>query len=274
MFGKLNHLAITSDHYTLLGMFYRAAFGLNSSGDTAREIGAISVGDGYVGMTLIPRRGGRRAGLDHFGIEVEDLERVRQRVAKKYPDIEIVKRPGNRPFASYSAHDPAGNYFDLSQPGHENRAEVYAKHEANTGEWKQDTTFSHFALRAREAERVADFYVDVFELEARNAPSEEGGYHLTDGRVTLAVLPWRISSFNGAGIEQPGMDHIGFRVKSLEAFKKNLAEVEKQNLQLRAKPIDFDAEGVARLKLLQKCAHGTFQLADPDGTLIDVVEDH
>ena len=90
MFGKLNHLAITSDHYTLLGMFYRAAFGLKSSGDTAREIGAISVGDGYLGMTLIPRRGGRKAGLDHFGIEVEDLEKVRQKVAKKYPDIEIV----------------------------------------------------------------------------------------------------------------------------------------------------------------------------------------
>jgi predicted enzyme related to lactoylglutathione lyase len=186
MFAKLNHLAITSDHYTLLGMFYRAAFGLKASGDTAREIGAISVGDGYLGMTLIPRRGGRKAGLDHFGIEVADLDKVRAKVAKKYPDVEIVKRPGNRPFASYSAHDPAGNYFDLSQPGHENRAEVYAK-----GEWKQDTTFSHFALRAREAQRVADFYVDVFELEARNLPTEEGGYHLTDGRVTMAILPWK-----------------------------------------------------------------------------------
>src|SRR5262249_20532196 len=63
--------------------------------------------------SLAARRGGRKAGLDHFGIEVEDLEKVRQKVAKKYPDIEIVKRPGNRPFASYSAHDPAGNYFDL-----------------------------------------------------------------------------------------------------------------------------------------------------------------
>jgi catechol 2,3-dioxygenase-like lactoylglutathione lyase family enzyme len=227
------------------------------------------VGDGYVGMTIIPRRGGRKAGLDHFGIEVEDLEKVRAKVAQKYPDIEIVKRPGNRPFASYSAHDPAGNYFDLSQQGHENRAEVYAQ-----GEWKQDNTISHFALRAREAERLANFYTDVFELEARNVPSEEGGYHLTDGRVTLAILPWKISAFNGAGIEQPAMDHIGFRVPSMDGFKKNLAEVEKQNLQLRAKPIDFDSEGVARLKLLAKCPHGRFQLADPDGTLIDVAEDH
>src|SRR5437667_3836866 len=115
---------------------------------------------------------------------MENLGKVRSKVDKKYPDIALVSRPGNRPFASYSAHDPAGNYFDLSQPGHENRAEVYAKHEASKGEGGQDTAFSHFALRAREAQRVVDFYVDVFELEARNAPSEEGGYHLTDGRVT------------------------------------------------------------------------------------------
>jgi len=269
MFGKLNHLAITTDHYAVLGMFYRAVFGMKVSGDTAREMSAISVGDGYVGMTLIPRRGGRKAGLDHFGIEVEDLDKVRAKVTKKYPDIEIVKRPGNRPFASYSAHDPAGNYFDLSQQGHENRAEVYAK-----GGWKQDNTISHFALRARQADRMAEFYADVFELEARNVPGETGSHHLTDGRVTLAILPWKISAFDGAGIEQPAMDHIGFRVPSLDAFKKNLAEVEKQNLQIRAKPIDFDSEGVARLKLLAKCPHGSYQLADPDGTLIDVAEDH
>ncbi len=175
MFGKLNHLAITSDHYTLLGMFYRAVFGLKASGDTAREIGAISVGDGYLGMTLIPRRGGRKAGLDHFGIEVEDLDKVRAKVAKKYPDIEIVKRPGNRPFASYSAHDPAGNYFDLSQPGHENRAEVYAK-----GEWKQDTTFSHFAsARARGATRRRFLCRRV---RARSPQRPDGGRRLSPDR--------------------------------------------------------------------------------------------
>jgi hypothetical protein len=70
------------------------------------------------------------------------------------------------------------------------------------------------------------------------------------------------------------MDHIGFRVPSLDAFKQNLAKVEQQNLQIRPKPIDFDVEGAARKKLLAKCPHGSFQLADPDGTLIDVSEDH
>jgi catechol-2,3-dioxygenase len=179
-----------------------------------------------------------------------------------------VKRPGNRPFASYSAHDSAGNYFDLSQPGHENRVEVYAK-----GDWKQETTFSHFAIRARESEGLAHFYADVFELEARNTPSQEGAYHLTDGRVTMAILPWKISSFNGAGIEQPGMDHIGFRVQDINAFAANLDVVAKINIQLAPKPIDFDSEGAARLGLLKTCSNGTLQLADPDGTLIDVRED-
>jgi hypothetical protein len=51
-------------------------------------------------VTLIPRRPGRRGGLDHFGIEVEDFDLACSRINKGYPDIEIVKRPSNRPFAS------------------------------------------------------------------------------------------------------------------------------------------------------------------------------
>jgi len=37
---------------------------------------------GTLGTTLIARCGGRQAALNHFGIEVEDLERVRAKVAK------------------------------------------------------------------------------------------------------------------------------------------------------------------------------------------------
>ena len=53
----------------------------------------MSIGDGYVGMNINPRMAGRQAGFDHFGIQVEDVEVVRERVIKKYPKIEIVKRP-------------------------------------------------------------------------------------------------------------------------------------------------------------------------------------
>lgn len=268
MFSKLNHLAITSDQYTVLGMFYRAYFGLKVSGITEREQQAISVGDGYVGMTLIPRRPGRRGGLDHFGIEVEDFELACSRIAKDYPDIDIVKRPSNRPFASYSTHDPAGNYFDLSQPGHDNRAEVY-----DMEAWKGEMTIDHFALRVREPERVATFYADVFELEQRNIPVDDGSYHFTDGRVTLSILPWKISDFNGTGIEQPAMDHIGFRTANLNDFAAHVEKLRTQNPGLWPRDIEFNDEGKARYTLLGRCPHGDYRLADPDGTLIDVYQD-
>jgi len=269
MFSKLNHLAITTDQYTVLGMFYRAYFGMKVSGDTEREQSAISVGDGYVGMTLIPRRAGRRGGLDHFGIEVADFDKACERIAGKYPDIEVVKRPGNRPFASYSTHDPAGNYFDLSQQGHENRAEVYAK-----DAWTQDTFISHFAIRVREPERVARFYGDVFELERRNAGTSDNTHQLSDGHVTLMILPWKISDFNGSGIEQPALDHIGFTVPDLAAFQERVEKLNRTNPHIAPRPIDFNDEGKARLALFKKCPRGSFHLADPDGTLIDVAEAH
>ena len=90
----------------------------------------------------------------------------------------------------------------------------------------------------------------------------------------LRDLPWKISSFNGTGIEQPGMDHVGFRVGALPAFKAHVDKIARTNIHLAPKPLDFDSEGAARLALLRKCAFGSFQLADPDGTLIDVEEAH
>ena len=54
----------------------------------------------------------------------------------------------------------------------------------------------------------------------------------------------------------------------------HLDKLARTNIQLAPKPIDFDSEGAARLALLRKCPHGSLQLADPDGTLIDVAEDH
>ena len=265
--SKLNHLAITTDNYTTLGMFYRAYFDMTVSGDTDRERRAISVGDGYVGITLIPRRSGRRAGIDHFGIEVENFEATCAKLAKRYPDIEVVERPSGRPFASFSTHDPAGNYFDLSQVGHDNRSEVY-----DMESWQQDINISHFAVRVREAEKVAAFYSEIFELEPKNDFGDDGGYRFTDGRVTMSILPWRISDFNGSGIEQPAMDHIGFRVSNLESFIEHVEKLIHDNPHIAPRPIGFNDEGKTRLALLNRCPYGNYSLSDPDGNLIDVSE--
>ena len=72
MFAKLNHLAITSDIYASNARFYMALFGMKGSSNT-RPARAMPVGDGRIGLNNIPRREGRRSGLDHFGFEVDSL---------------------------------------------------------------------------------------------------------------------------------------------------------------------------------------------------------
>ena len=114
MFAQMKHMAIVSSNCNQEGDFYRDVFGLKRSG-LARAGGAVVVRDGYVGLNLNPRAPGRQAGFDHFGFEVENVETVFARVNEKYPKIKILRRPGNRPFAGISLHDPAGNVFDLSQ---------------------------------------------------------------------------------------------------------------------------------------------------------------
>ncbi len=106
MFAKLNHLAIVSDNYAGLGIFYRAVFGLKSKDHARFEASALSLSDGYLGMNINPRMAGRQAGIDHFGIQVEDVETVRERVAKRYPNIGIIQRPSNRPFAGMASTIP------------------------------------------------------------------------------------------------------------------------------------------------------------------------
>ena len=74
MFAKINHVAITSDYYAVNAKFYEALFGMKTSGK-GRPARAVPVGDGQIGLNNIPRREGRRSGLDHFGFEVDKYRR-------------------------------------------------------------------------------------------------------------------------------------------------------------------------------------------------------
>ena len=123
MFSKINHVAIVSEHYAQLAQFYQAVFDMKTSAKT-RAGRAVTVGDGYVGLNINPRRAGRSAGLDHFGIEVEDVETVFERMRKHHPSVKWLQRPSNRPFAGITTHDPDGNVFDISQKDMKNRTSV------------------------------------------------------------------------------------------------------------------------------------------------------
>lgn len=267
MFAKINHVAIVSDKYALSQKFYEAVFGMKAV-DQLSPTNAVVVGDGYVGLNINPRYVARPARFDHFGIEVIDVEIAYERLRKKYPRVEWLKRPSNRPFAGVTTHDPDGNVFDLSQKKMANRTDIYEK-----GEWKQDRYISHIAMRTLNPDAMAEFYRDVFELEPRNKASGDPNHYLTDGRMTLVLMPWHITDYDGTGIVSPSMDHIGFTVENLAKFKSDVERVAGENPLLAAKPADAGKEGKARLDLAKRsCPLGQYYLGDIDGVLLSVAE--
>ena len=270
MFAQINHMAMISPRYPDLGKFYEAVFGLKPSAK-GRPAAAITIGDGYVGLNLIPRRDGYVEGIDHFGMVVDDVAPVLERMKKKHRTANIVKRPSARPFAAYSGHDPDGNVFDLAQKKEDTRKGVYAEIAAQG--WAQDRYLNKFAIRTPNAEGCAEFYRDVFELEPVNRKSDAPGYYLTDGRVTLALLPWSIDVFGGMSIKRPGPDHIGFHVENLDAVKARAAEVAGMNPYLSGVPLGGSPESEVRKRFFERQATGKWQMSDTDGNWIDITNE-
>ncbi|MDH3240551.1 MAG: VOC family protein [Alphaproteobacteria bacterium] len=264
MASKINHVAIMSGNYALESRFYQAMFGMRGS-PKARPARAVSIGDGYVGMNINPRRAGRPGRLDHFGIQVDDLQATTARIKEKRPECEVLIRPSTRPFVAFATHDPDGNVFDLAPAKGGNLKDIYTHND-----WQADRTISHIGIRTLNAEACAEFYIEMFDLKPANLPIERA-YGVTDGRVTLIFLPWSIKDYADTAIVGPGMEYIGFKVEDMDKFKADVLAVGDGNPLLTPAPFGTGPEGEARLELLRRTSLGSWHIADPDGVLLDIV---
>ena len=52
---------------------------------------------------------------------------------------------------------------------------------------------------------IAAFYRDLFDLQEEEKALEDPNCYLTDGKVTLIIAPWKMSDFEGAGIDRAGV---------------------------------------------------------------------
>lgn len=265
MFAKINHLAICSKDYASNARFYQALFGMRASAQ-GRPARAVPVSDGQIGLNNIPLRDGRRSGLDHLGFEVEDIPLALERVARFDPTMELVQRPSVRPNAAWSGHDPDFTIFDLAQRNSGKAKDVFAE-----GGWEQPRYINHVTLRARDVNRTADFYQSVFELAAVNA-RQDGNRYLSDGRVTLVIIPWTMKNFVGHDPMAPGLEHFGFKVESIAALKLDLDDLVAQNPMMVTRPLGVGPEAEARLGVLKQCPAGTWHLTDLEGCHLDVSE--
>jgi predicted enzyme related to lactoylglutathione lyase len=274
MLTKIQHAAIVSENFVREAKFYEAIFGMKRSkpGSAEEEKAirtnyAVSISDGYVGVTVIGRKPGYMPGLHHFGVDVDDIEEAIRRIKKNYPDVAVLKRPSNRPFATYGAHDPEGNYFDLTQEGMANRRDVYVE----SGR-EQPRRIHHIKLRVMNPQRTAAFYRDCFDLREAEKALEDPNFYLTDGKVTLIVAPWKMSDFAGAGIDRPGWEHLGFKVENLATVKKDLAALREANPEMNERIIAEPSEGERRAGLISSCRHAGHVTSSPDGIFVDVFE--
>lgn len=275
MFAQINHIAIISDQYAMLSAFYQSLFGLTpSTRKSASRSGFsfIAAGDGYVGFNFLPRRDGYVGGIDHFGMVVDSIDLVSERMQRFNSNAAVVKRPSERPFADLSGNDPDGNVFDLAQKDSRNLAGVHKDNAEQDYKTPATRYANRYAIRTVNPEQVAEFYSTVFELQPVNRKEGDENYHLTDGRMTLSIMPWKIDKFLGMSIKRPGPDHIGFRVENVESFKHEVQELAGANTYMAPRALGGSKESEVRKQLFIGSSLGGYQMADNDGNWIDISE--
>jgi predicted enzyme related to lactoylglutathione lyase len=282
MLTRIQHFAIVSENFVREAKFYESVFGMKRSkpGSAEEEKAirtnyAVSISDGYVGVTVIGRKPGYVPGLHHFGVDVNDVDQAITRIKKNYPEVAVLKRPSNRPFATYGAHDPEGNYFDLTQEGMSNRRDVYAVRPSSPQVEKQREQprwIHHLKLRVMNAPAIAAFYRDMLDLGEADKALEDPNFYLTDGKMTLIIAPWKMSDFEGAGIDRPGLEHVGFRVESVDAVKKEIAVLREASPEMRERIVSEPSEGERRLALIASCRHCRWSTSSPDGIFVDLCD--
>ena len=82
--ARIRHLAIVSENRERLVKFYTEAFGMKVIDGVGP---AIYLTDGYLNLAIIQKRPHYKEGLYHFGIEVDDIEKLKigmQRVGRRF----------------------------------------------------------------------------------------------------------------------------------------------------------------------------------------------
>ena len=249
MLTRIQHFAIVSENFVREAKFYESAFGMKRSKPGSEEElkairtnYAVSISDGYVGVTMIGRKPGYIPGLHHFGVDVDNVDEAIARIKKNYPEVAVLKRPSNR-------------------------RDVYVEQRS-----EHPRRIHHLKLRVMNAPAIAAFYRDMLDLGEAEKALEDPNFYLTDGKMTLIIAPWKMSDFEGAGIDRPGLEHVGFQVESVDTVKKELAALREADPEMRERTIAEPTEGERRLALIASCRHCQHHLSSPDGVFVDICE--
>ena len=115
---KIRHLAIRTEDTGKLAKFYMDVFEMQILHKDKQEGGVIYLTDGYFNLAILPNHDSQSPnGLYHFGFEVENGEKIVERLKKYDPNKLPKQRPNGRPYAETRTSDIDGNFFDISEHG-------------------------------------------------------------------------------------------------------------------------------------------------------------
>jgi catechol-2,3-dioxygenase len=220
MTARIRYLAFLCNDAGRLADFYMRHFGLTEMGRNAE--GDVSLTDGYVNLTYLqirPSLGEPRmeVGLHHLGLEVDDLERVKDRYLAFNPHGVVVREEGGLHRGTLRIYDPECNPVSLSTTGF-----------GVAGEVERLPRMRHVAFNALYCEAIRNFYVEVFgfrELKTTALWRRNGrpNRFLGDGRSNLAIHAFYTDNVGHEA--RYGVNHFGFLVPELERIVAALKAV-------------------------------------------------
>ena len=186
---QLRCLTIAAKEPNRLADFYRRVFELKTVSD---DDSVVRLSDGVFTLALLKGNGEGSHGLYASGFQVENLDGVKEKVAKG--------GKASAPRSEWRVADPDGNFIDLS--------------EKSFGATREKSPFPirHLALYTADPKRLSNFYGSVFEMKEVDY-SDRSSIFVSDGYFNVALLYQRV------GEEKNGFNHFGFHVRDIEEIR-------------------------------------------------------
>lgn len=220
MQARLRYIAITARDPAALAIYYALHFGMWLLGESAD--GDISMTDGFYNLTLFKQRAAlgdedAQLGTNHFGIEVDSMAELEDRLSRFAPDLDLRPEHGDLHHGEFRTRDPNGLVISISTQN------FHVPHE-----YRQLPSIHHVAMAVPNNEAVLDFYKNVFGfhetsttpgLRQRGVTARMAG----DSQTALAILPEpKLLDEPADGHRKFGFNHFGFVVPDMDGLRRRL----------------------------------------------------
>ena len=117
--ARIQHIAIFAKDNAALAEFYKTTFGLEEvfRQPSGKDREAYYLSDGHINLAILPAGPNRKEGIDHFGLQVEDVTALSESAERNGAQNGATDVPRDGRFADGFILDPVGTRVDISVEG-------------------------------------------------------------------------------------------------------------------------------------------------------------